>query len=63
MFTVWLLHDIVITNIVWCMAYKGRVGGRSYIAQKLRNRVAVVWVLQMGGGGKGMIESCTDKNK
>jgi len=28
------LHDIVITNIVWCMAYTGWVGGRSYIAQK-----------------------------
>jgi len=22
----WPLHDIAITNIVWCMAYKGRVG-------------------------------------
>jgi len=31
------------------MAYKGRVGGRSYIAQKSRNSIAVVWVLQVGG--------------
>ena len=46
----WPLHDIVITNIVWCMAYKGRVGGRSYSAQKSRNSIAVVWVMLMGGG-------------
>jgi len=30
------LHDIVITNIVWCMASPGRVGVRSYIAHKSR---------------------------
>jgi len=30
----WPLHDIVITNIVWCMAYQREVeGGGSYIAQ------------------------------
>ena len=29
----WPLHDIAITNIVWCMAYKGGVGGMPYIAQ------------------------------
>jgi len=46
----YLLHDIVITNIVWCMAYKGRVGRMSYIAQKSRNSIAVVWVMRMGGG-------------
>jgi len=43
------------------MAYKGRVGGRSYIAQQSRNSIAVVWVMQMGGGYKGMIDSCTHK--
>jgi len=57
------LHDIVITNIVWCMAYTGKVGGRSYIAQKSRNSIAVVWVLQMGWGNKGMIDAWTHKNK
>jgi len=25
--TTWLLHHIVITNIVWCMAYKREVDG------------------------------------
>jgi len=30
---VWPLHDIAITNIVWCMAYTRGVGGASYIAQ------------------------------
>ena len=28
----WLLHDIAITNIVWCMAYTKGVGGGAYIA-------------------------------
>jgi len=54
------------TNIVWCIAYKGKVGGRSYIAQKSRNSIAVVWVMQMemgGAGNKWMIYSCTHKNK
>jgi len=45
------------------MAYKGRVGGRIDMAQKSRNRIAVVWVMKMGGGGKGMIDSCTHTNK
>ena len=30
---IWTLHDIAITNIVWCIAYKRGVGGASYIAQ------------------------------
>jgi len=29
----WPLHDIVITNRVWCMAYQREVEGGSYIAQ------------------------------
>jgi len=29
----WTLHDIAITNMVVCMAYKWWVGGASYIAQ------------------------------
>jgi len=45
------------------MAYKGRVGERSYLAQKSRQNIAVVWVMQMGGGNKGMIDPCTHKNK
>jgi len=52
------------------MASTGRVGGGgggggggSYIAQKSRNGIAVVCVMQMGGGDKGMIDSCTHKNK
>jgi len=45
------------------MAYKRRVGERSYIAQKSRDSTAVVWVMQMGGGNKGTIDSCTYRNK
>jgi len=29
----WPLHDIVITNVVWCVAYKRDAEGGSYIAQ------------------------------
>jgi len=45
------------------MASTGRVGGRSYIAHMSRIRIAVVWVMQLGGGNQGMIDSCTHKNK
>jgi len=27
------------------------------------NSIAVVWVMQIGGGNKGMMDSCTHKNK
>jgi len=36
---------------------KGGSGGRSCIAHKLRNGIEVVWVMQMGGGYKGIIDS------
>jgi len=35
----------------------------SYIAQKLRNSIALVWVMHMGGGNQGVIDSCTHENK
>ena len=59
----WPLHDIVITNILWCVAYKGRVGGRMYMAHKSRNCIAVVWVTRMGGVNEGKVDSCTHKKK
>jgi len=35
-------HDIVITNIVWCMAYKGGAGGGGgYIAQWACKSIAI----------------------
>jgi len=37
-FVTWPLHDIAITNIVWCMAQKGGVGG----GRILRNGRAIV---------------------
>jgi len=49
------LHDIVITNIVWCMTYKGTVWGSLYLAHKSRNSIAVVWVMRMGGVIKGWL--------
>jgi len=45
------------------MASPGRVRGGSCIAQKSRNSIAVVWVMQMGVGNKGMIDSCTHTNQ
>ena len=44
------------------MTYKGRVGGRSYIAQQSRNSYAVVWAMLMGGVNQGMMDSCTHQN-
>jgi len=38
----WPLHDIAITNIVWCMAYNRGVGGvGGYIAQWSCNSIAI----------------------
>jgi len=45
------------------MAYEGRVGGRSYRALMSRNSIAVVWVMRMGGGNKGMIDSRTTQKQ
>jgi len=55
----WPLHDIAITNVVWCMACTRRVGwGGSYIAQQSCNNSAIVWAMRVGGGMKsGMIRS------
>ena len=38
-------------------------GGISYITQTSCNSIAIVWVMQMGGGNKGVIDSRTHKNK
>jgi len=54
---VWPLQGIATASIVLCMAYKGRVGGRSYIAQNSRNSIAVAWVMQMDWGNKGMMDA------
>ena len=62
-----LSHYTILSLPIWLrltrMAYTGRVGGGSYIAQQLRNSIAVVWVMLMGGGNEGMIDSCTHKNE
>jgi len=44
------LHDIAITNMVCCLAYKRGVGGRAYIAQWSCNSIAIGSALQVGGG-------------
>jgi len=45
----WPLHDIAIINVVWCMAYKGRVGDGAYVAQWACDSIAIGSVLQVGG--------------
>jgi len=47
----WPSHDIAITNIVWCMAYKkgGRWGGR--LVRNGRAKVCKRVGIASGGGG------------
>ena len=40
-FVAWPLHNIAITNIVWCMAYNRGVGGEAYIEQWSCNGIAI----------------------
>jgi len=54
------LYNIDSNNIVSRPTHEWRVGGSSYIAQTSCNSIAVVWVMQMGGGNTGMMDSCTD---
>jgi len=49
----WALHDIAITNTIWCTAYKRGVGKRAYIAQWSCNSIAIGLALQVGRGIKG----------
>jgi len=41
----WPLHDIVITNIVWCIGYKRKVEEGSYIAHQSCDSIATVWAM------------------
>jgi len=59
----WPLHDIAIINIVWRMAYKEGVGGGYYIPQQSRNRIVIVWAMQVGEGNQRMIDSCIRASK
>jgi len=58
-FQCWPVHNIAITNSVWCMAYKGGGGGGGggYIAQKACNSIALGYALQERGGNTRMIDS------
>jgi len=38
---VWPLHNIAITNMVWCMVYNRGVGGGAYIARWSCNSIAI----------------------
>jgi len=60
----WPLHDIVITNSVWCMTYRREVGGGLYTAQWSCNRNAPGWAMQVGGGMQGwLIRAQTPRSK
>jgi len=60
------LYTIVITNIVWCIAYKSEVGrGVVYCPRTVQkyNSIATWWAMQVGGGNEGMVDSCTTASK
>jgi len=38
----WPMHNIAVTKIVWCMAYKKKAEEGSYIAQRWCDRIAIV---------------------
>jgi len=59
----WPLHDIAITNIAWCMAYKRGVGGASKSAQWACISIAIVRAMQVEGGNTRIIDSCTKSSK
>jgi len=37
--------------------------GKIMYCTKVAHSIAVVWVMQMGGGNKGIVDSCTHKNE
>ena len=50
----WPLHDIVITNSVWCIAYKWEVGrGVVYCPIIVQNSIAPGWAIQVGAENEG----------
>ena len=59
----WPLHDIVITNIVLCMAYTGGGGGGRRTLRNRRAIVAIVRAMQVGGDNRRRIDSCTKASK
>jgi len=61
LYGVW--HDIVIANIVWCMAYNREVEGGSCIAHRSCNSIATVWAMQVGGRNASTIDSCANDLK
>ena len=58
----WPLHDIAITDIVWCIAYKRESGGEvvysPIIVQSYCTRVG-----NAGGGNERMVDSCKTASK
>jgi len=59
----WPLHDIVITDIVWCIAYKREVGRGVLYSPVIVNSIAPGWAMQVGGGNERMVDSCTIASK
>ena len=61
--TPWPLHDIVITNIVWCKAYEREVEGGSYFAQLSCNSIETVRAMQAGRKNENTVDSCANDQK
>ena len=58
------LHTVLSPPILYGVWHTrvGR-GGGACVAQNSRNSIAVAWVMQLGGGDKGMIDSCTHQKR
>jgi len=53
------IHDIVIANIVSCIAYQPEVErGKPYTVQQSLKSIAPGWSMQVVGGGERMVDSC-----
>jgi len=52
------LHDIVITNIAWCIVYK-REFGRGVVYCPIIVRLYCTIQVEVGGGNERMVGSCT----
>jgi len=61
---VFCLYTILSSPILYGLWHnQGGLGGGHVLRKTRAIAIAVVWVMPMGGGNKGVIHSCTHKNK
>jgi len=59
----WPLQDIVLTNIVWCIAYTREVERGVVYCPKSCDSIVPGWAMQVGGGSEMMVDLCTPASK